>query len=315
MDPPTATSIEDAMRPAFEELSRRSTVVRGGVEEQVHFEQSSSGLSLPYRFDDQQWALVTMGTQVLAPRPLNPVEPTFRVYGTFATSTEAHEHAEHVRTLDATCSLMVCSVHEWILFPQTIAQRDDRATNATTVAAKLETWSAVREQQRAAFDEARANLLPGHVSSMEQSEDDATVQDAEKSLYPPPRRLRAGGEVRGQTYVTLHMIDDPDHGECLVRILACFESLDDAEVWTRNVGSRNDTEHDIHIAPTCEWLQPNKCHVRKTNYRIPELQKIMDAAERNPVAVRNYREWKREQDALRQNDTTSTTPKSITDAS
>ena len=120
----------------------------------------------------------------------------------------------------------------------------------------------------------------------EPEEDDEETREAEELVYPPPRRLRVGAEVRGQTHVALTVLRDPEGGECLVRVLGCFASAADADAWSRNVGTRAVTESDTHVASTCEWLYPNAEPRGREHYRVDELQRIMDAAARNPVAVR-----------------------------
>ena len=89
-----------------------------------------------------------------------------------------------------------------------------------------------------------------------------------------------------------------DFGECLIKILGCFENTAEADRWVENVGSRKIADDDIYVAPTCEWLYPNGDTSKvSTRYRVDELQRIMDAADRNPEAVQNYKDWKRQQDA------------------
>jgi hypothetical protein len=45
-------------------------------------------------------------------------------------------------------------------------------------------------------------------------------------------------------------------------------------------------------------------NVSKTTYRNDELQRIMDAAEKNPKAVRDYKTWKAEQERKTLEDST-----------
>ena len=97
----------------------------------------------------------------------------------------------------------------------------------------------------------------------------------------------------------MSILPDTLVGERLVRLLGCFESNAEAESWVRDVGARTITDHDIVTAPTCEWLYPNGETRVRTHYRMDELQRIMDAAERNPQAVRDYKTWKAEQDRLK----------------
>jgi hypothetical protein len=130
------------------------------------------------------------------------------------------------------------------------------------------------------------------------AEEDVETQEAENLVYKPPRKLRVGGEVRGQNYVAICSIPNAITGECIIKILACFDTNQDADTWSQNVASRHITDDDILVGRTCEWVFPNGTaqSVSGSNYRIDELQRIMDAAERNPKAVQDYKTWKAEQD-------------------
>ena len=73
---------------------------------------------------DQRYVLLTMGTRVLSPRPVDPLFPSLRIYGCFSDKSEASEHADLVTKLDNRCSLVIAKCGEWILFPQSEETRD-----------------------------------------------------------------------------------------------------------------------------------------------------------------------------------------------
>jgi len=300
------TSAEDVFRPAFEEISRRQTATLAGnteFAETTYFARDGEATQ-PYVLPGQNFVLVTMGTNVLAPRPLDPTRPALRVYGAFDTKEEAREHAVVIASLDATCSLAVVPAREWFLLPQNEACRDDPEVRARRTAARLDLWRArkaeehdeferrVRERdgappEAAATDEATATIT--------EREDGTT--EAEELVYRAPRRLRTGGEVRGQGYAALSVIPDDVVGECLVNVHGLFESASEADRWSRNVATRHVTDTDVVTAPACEWVYPNgTTDGTTTHYRNDELQRIMDAAERNPRAVQDYKEWMAQQD-------------------
>ena len=58
-------------------------------------------------------------------------------------------------------------------------------------------------------------------------------------------------------------------------------------------------DNDVIVASCCEWLYPNGENKGTHKYRVDELQRIMDAAEANPTAVKNYKDWKRDQEKFR----------------
>lgn len=302
------TSAEEVFRPAFEEISRRATAAREfATDETTYFARGTSDLChLPFVLADQSVALVSMGTSVLAPRPVEQQRPALRIYGAFADAQEAKEHADVVQSLDPTCSLAVVPLREWFLMPQTEECRDDPELRLRRTRARLQEVRASRMEDGERFEKRvreRTDGTSGGGGDAEDPDEAAELAEAEALVYKAPRRLRAGGEVRGQTMVAVCVIPDALRGECLVHILGCLENADIAERWVRDVASRHMTDDDIHVAPTCEWIYPNgEPATGGAKYRNDELQRIMDAAERNPVAVRDYKTWKAEQDAKRANE-------------
>ena len=87
-------SIENVFRPAFEEIARRSAAPKGSnANTTTYFERSTNATLTPYELSDQDFVLMSMGTDVLAPRPLDPTRPSVRVYGSFPTREDAVDHA------------------------------------------------------------------------------------------------------------------------------------------------------------------------------------------------------------------------------
>ena len=287
------TSIENAFRPAFEEIARRGEAIR--TEAPIFFEPSGTGAQhLPFRMPDQRYTLLTMGTAVLPPCPVDECRPALRVYGTFPTQEEAMEHKEVVRGVDPNCSFVVAKTNDWVLFPQTVKARDDPAEAKHRIEVRLQAHRLRQAEQGAAFErEVRERVERTGPPPAPVAEDQDEMDDAEATVYPPLRRMRAGAEVRGQAAVALCVLPDEARGECLVKILGCFESGADAQVWVQDVATRHVTEDDVLVGRTCEWLYPNGATGdAPTFYRHPELQRIMDTATSNPTKVRSYKEWK-----------------------
>jgi Tfp pilus assembly protein PilX len=299
-----ATSVQNAFKPAFEEIARRTQVARGWVDDLeddkvAHFEPSSDATRLPFELPDQEVFVVSMGTAVLAPRPVDIARPALRVYGAFATREDAMDQVGIIRELDPECSIVLMRRNKWVLMPATEAARDDPEEAERRLQKRMAAHAASRADDRDIFLRAvRDHEERPAPRAKNPEDDDEETREAEALLYKPPRRLRGGGEVRGQAAVALCAMPDPLGGECLVKLLGCFESTAEADNWVRNVASRHETEHDIVVAQTCEWCYPNggSQQTSQPRYRIPELQRIMDAADRNPQAVRQFKDWKREQD-------------------
>tara|TARA_B110001450_G_scaffold98809_1_gene93725 strand:- start:207 stop:1187 length:981 start_codon:yes stop_codon:yes gene_type:complete len=298
---PVVKNVEEVYKKACDEVSRRAAVAKShDAEALTYFSQSAQPCPLPFHLPDQDFVLLTMGTSVLAPVPVDPTRPSLRIYGTFASREEAVEHSSLVRRLDPVCSLVVAQRNEWLLMPQSETMRVDLVARQLKVEEKLQTCRLRQQEEgdafmRAAKEHVERPAPPSSLSSREGEEEEAETEEVERMVYGKPRRLRAGAEVRGQASVALCCMAD-EHGECLVKVLGCFESHADADGWVQDVGSRHITEDDILITSTCEWIYPNGEAMGQKKYRVDELQRVMDAAERNPEQVRTYKEWKREQD-------------------
>lgn len=307
--PAAPSSVEQAFRPAFDEITRRSGAAASLVSaETTFFPRTPDGPTGGFERAGQEHVLVSMATSALAPRLLDPERPCLRVYGAFPTRQDAVDHADVVRAVDVACSLVLLRRGEWALLPQSEASRDDRAENARRTAARVDAHAAALAEAARAFDACvaeRRAAQPLAAAAAPPSEEQRAEAEAEEVVYGSLRRLRAGAEVRGQNAAVLCVArdtgaaaSDPAGREPAVCVLGCFESTSEADAWCRNVGSRRVTDHDLLVVPTCEWISVNDPpSAQKSHYRVDELQRIMDASDRNPEAVREYKEWKAKQDA------------------
>ena len=325
-DATAASSVEAVFQPAFDEIARRQDVAKSRAwDDTTYFTPASTSIHIPFRNPEQRFALVSMGTGVLAPKPVDSTRPMLRVYGAFATREEAVEHSDVVEQMDPACSRMIVEMHEWILMPQNEACLHPDA-NRKRLQTLLQAHRVRQMEDGDAFHK-RVELRDGEPSASSahpaNEEDDEETKEAEALVYKPPRRLRVGAEVRGQNFMALCAIPNAVTGECLVKLLGLFDTQQDADVWVQNIASRHVTDDDIHIGRTCEWVFPNGRSeaVNGNKYRIDELQRIMDAADRNPKAVQDYKTWKAAQDkqteknaSLTHKDEDDTTPSAPDDA-
>ena len=219
--PPTK-SVENAFRPAFEEIQRRvdaANEVSGGLPETTYFEPSETPIQMPYVLPDQEYVLMSMGTAVTAPRPLDSSCPTSRIYGAFPTRDDALEHVEYVRERDPTCSLMIVRRGTWVLFPINEVCLQDSTKMEERVRLKLDAYATGRLREKTEFK----NMIEKQIKRAEPKmipfeEDDpaeeAANKEAERLVYKPPKRLRAGAEVRGQSAAAICV--GADEFECLL---------------------------------------------------------------------------------------------------
>ena len=259
-------------------------------------------LRLP-RVSNQRYALLTVGTRVLAPRPLDDKYPSLRIYGTFETRQDASDHAEVVREKDGRCSLIVVPCGEWFLFPQSEEILRDPSTAEERLHEKLSQYLATRDAQSEEFECARTEPETSRKVNWSMDMWDEAQEEtleAENDVYPRPRRLRAGAEVRNQSACACCLLrDNEGKGECVVSVLGAFESSRDADEWVSSTAVPFTTEFDVFVCSLCEWIYPNsdKATTERDVYRVSELQKIMDTARSNPRNVMSFKTWKESQSA------------------
>lgn len=293
-------SVQEAFRPAFEEIQRRAALGTILPEDDAHFSVPPEE-EIGDEFRDQEFVLVSMGTQVLAPRPLHSDKPCMRIYGGFPTRDDALEHMEIVKERDERCSFLVVRLGHWTILPATERVRDDPEEAERRTLVKIRERRERSKEERSRFEQAVKEHAPCDDAKEVPEEEGAEDTEAEHLVYAPPKRLRAGAEVRGQSVAAICVIPD-EMGEPLVRVLGLFESMVEADRWCQDVGLRHVTEDDIVMVPTCDWFYPNSTNksAQSEHYRIDELQRIMDTSRKNPQAVKEYKAWKAEQARYRE---------------
>ena len=290
------SSVKQAYEPAFEEIARRSQAASlsksecGGRVVEV--------TELP-KLENQNWVLISLGTNVLAPKPVDEAHPALRVYGAFATREDAADHASVVSEIDASCSLIRIRTRKWMMMPQTKEALQNPLAHEARMQERLEAHRQRRREEQARFDEAvrtHAEHQQREVSAAQWSEEDEETQEAENEIYKRPKALRVGAEVRHQGAVVLSVIRDKQGGECLFCIVGCHETAADAHAWVLKITAEQTVDTDLLVAHTCDWLFPNGTDATKDeHYRNAELQKIMDAARKNTENVQRFKDWENSQ--------------------
>lgn len=277
------------LRDQYAEIQRRESIPKGVHSEdflQEEEEEEESRL-----LAGGEYILLTMGTAILAPRPLDPLRPALRIYGSFQRREDALEHGKVIQQKDERCSLLVVKRSTWVLMPRYSLQ-----VTPETVNAKVEADRASRLSKGAAFRELvdSKGFVPPSESVTRDPERDKEEEDAEREVYGPPQRISEGAEVRGQTIAVVCCIQDQKDGECLIRVMGCFESDASANDWIRRHGQYLVPHHDLMMTPLCEWVFPNgEYKSASTTYRNSELQSIIDSSKNNSRNVKTYEQWKK----------------------
>jgi hypothetical protein len=304
---------QDAFAPHFKEIARRRDVT-GDVHAQTdrsQFERNTADTG-PETFviDDQRIALLSIAHREFAPRSPNQ-RGWVRLYGAFESKDDASRHAQAILVDDPGISMLTIPTHEWIL----IACSPERFVDADLAEDRREEMLEMNRRQRERdaeeFQEHRKQCVNGDrddAPRVEEVDEDECTTDAEVKTSVPPGakiargRLGAGSLVTGQRIAAIsHIVpEDDSHGEFLLKVYACFDTMAEADVWVRNVAAPRVQDVHIDIVDLCRWVEPAAMkagNAPKELFRNNELDKIMTHRKDEPARVEEYREWKRTTEA------------------
>jgi hypothetical protein len=277
-----------------EEFKRRDVLLdQHGMDQPDDVEPGDVG----FHIHGQNYALVTMGTAVHPPRPVDADNPFLRVYGAFHTKQDAVEHAQSVMRLDPDSMICIAKCREWLLLPnqeRTPEECDARRDELLAVHAEA------RQAEQERFEERVRNKQCCEVKDVELDPPppDPEEEEAEGEVYTKLKKLPTGGDVRNQRFVALSILPEAS-GECMVQVLGCFDTADEATKWVRGVATKEISDFDIVVHDTCEWMRPNSIRwqqstSRKSYYRNGEMQRMADYQLEQRRSVKTFKEWESE---------------------
>ena len=113
----TSTEMEESMN----ETRRRQRATVTGGESTL---DDNSGYTREFQADDQKFMLWNMANRDTRPRTH---KPAFRLLGLFPDMDAALAHAKQVYESDKSCSMHVCTTHEWYSIPVNLQATDMQA--------------------------------------------------------------------------------------------------------------------------------------------------------------------------------------------
>lgn len=278
-------SIEDAFKPAYDEIERRKN---SDNSEQMFFEKSEKSTNLDYKISDQMFVLFSISSESIPPLSTVPNNPAIKIYGCFQSEEDAKEHAEHVSSLDKACSLFINSTHQWIVAASSLSRAQDTTLMGNVITDRLKEYLKVRLSDNKEFEDTLEKKDVERTVKPEYDDKPAYVTEKSRS-----HKSKSGSDVRGQKYAVVVFLPDTETGEPIFVVYGCLETQEEADSWVRNVLSRKITEYDIHVVSTCEWLFLNRMQgdgAHSNKYRTPELEKIMEAQRSAPEQIKQYEE-------------------------
>lgn len=300
-----------------EEIKRRAELSRAGVSSDANFERVDAiGDDPPFVNEEQKWVLFSTSHSGFAPRAKDPRYPGIRVYGCFDTQENAIAYANEILApTDPSCSIQLNKTHEWIC----ACKNTTNLGNADYVSKKTNTLlSAHKTQlQRSEVDfkenvlkmqQANASVEPLKETTDEDGpDDDNNMKD--KAVGDQSSDAASGGskmlsrlcELSGQSFMCVSFVQDtesPDEPEFLFKVYGCFNTLEDADRYVRNVAGERVTEYDLNVITLLKWVFPTRDVDVMTQYRSSELTKIMRHHREQPSKVEEYHKTMQERSKM-----------------
>lgn len=276
-------TIEEAFKPAYEEISRRRN---SDHSEQVFYKKSEKTTNLKEDIPDQTYFLFSLSSERVPPISTSLNNPAIRIYGCFPTEEDAKEHAQEIIKRDSNCSLFINQTQQWVVAASSIERMSDLNLQANIVTDRLKVYLKERLKDSQEFDQSVKGECNERTVKEEFEQPPVIFNKKSKS-----HKVKSGSEVHGQKYAVIVFLPDTKTGEPIFLVYGCLESKEEADTWVRNVVSRKVTEYDIHIVSTCQWLFLNRMQgdgAQAQKYRTPELEKIMEKHKNQPQEIKEY---------------------------
>jgi hypothetical protein len=302
-----ASSAHNAFREHHEEIQRRRKFQDGATStgaNQMTFDRKPDQGEVPFRDESQRFFVWSASHVRMPPIAVDAHKPALRIYGAFATESDARAHARLVHGLDPRCSVLVSRTHDWIVLPKD----EDRVQNAAESEAHVGSLLAKYHAQRTAamqevqenVREQRAGICPAPDAPTESTDEAKSASTTQ--LTDGVSRIGRDAELRDQSVVAISFVNDETFDgrkdevpEPLFRVYRAFENTSIADEWARCAGDHV-IDFNIDIVSTCEWLFPSAADSRhiKDVYRSEELGKLINHQKTQPEQCDNFRRWRDE---------------------
>lgn len=325
----SSKTVSETFAPHFEEIKRRADV-KDSLHQQpskTNFKKSEHVAPTEFQLKDQSVVLYSVSHRSVPPITLTG-QGAFRIYGIFTDADEAVEHARHILEIDPGISMFTSRSHEWISIMHSLDRfgSADAMDNLRTYILGKHVASLDRDKREfdSVLERTRAMSITdeekqGGVNDSKNESDEDELRDPtnndeddDLALHPVPeggkrtrRTLPASVRLAGQRFLVVSVLhDDKDEtvdGEFLIKVYACFDDIQEADAWVRNVAAPKVQDVPLDVFPTCVWICPASMKVSeapKEVFRQEELDNIMTYHKAEPERVTEYETWRKEQDAL-----------------
>ena len=272
-------TVKDLMGPRIDEIQRRKEAESTTFDDVTMFERVKDGKKDAMFFDEtQQFVLFSLSSENMFPICMDAQQPGLMILGTFESLEEAVNHSKELTANGAKFSMLVNSVHRWLI----AARSEKRLTDEKLMEEKLkrlqEEDKEERDRGRKEFEDNVKRSKSGSVSMKKEKNEvpvDITNKKGNKS------KVSQGARDPSKRFAVISVICDQsgeDFPEFAFMVLQCFETCDEADKFVRNVVCLEIQDYNIHVVETCAWLFPQLMlteTVPNEVFRHSELDKVM----------------------------------------
>lgn len=286
-----------------DEMKRRSDMSRAGIPTNSEFDKiSAPGSDPPFVDGEQSWVLFSISHIGMPPVAKDPSLPGIRIYGCFDSAEAATDYAKTILIPnDPTCSVQLNKTHEWIC----ACKNATNLANSEYVNSKtdelLSSYASQRQQNKIQFDDEIKRMQESKEShTVQETTDDVDEKHITEGEAVPSTTTDLGSkikplsklcEISGQSFACVSFVQDKESSqepEFLFKVYSCFNSIDDADRYVRNVAGEHVKDFDIDVITLLKWVFPTQKIDVMTKYRASELTNIMQYHREQPAKVNEY---------------------------
>ena len=303
-------SIQEVFDPHMKEIQRRRLANENKTNANTKFKPSDNTSSSKFELEEQDYVLYSISHSGVPPLSKSDKKGSVRIIGTFPDEDEAKHHAQHVASADPGTSLLISPTREWISILSTMERLGDGTTAVNVRDCILKKHDLKRKKDEEQFNAGRTTETN---DSKDNDYDDRFVESLKERAktdaeVPPNDRIPENGRtarralpsnvrIAGQRFVAVSFLcdDDDNEFEFIVKVYGCFDDVQEADAWIRNVASPRIQDVDIDIVSTCAWISPFRMILApKETFRQDELDRIIQHHRSEPERVQEYKKWRDE---------------------
>jgi len=256
-----------------------------------HFDKvESTSKDLPFVDPKQRFFLFSTSHKEVPPVATDPSNPGVRIYGCYATQSDAVASSHKIKEADPNVSLFLGKTHEWTLMCDSIQKMQDESyisEKTRTLLRRQKVKLSVREAKfKQHQEEMRVNTTDktNHALESVKNKDlvseEEVVPRAEDLEHKTPTPISTSILPPRQSFACVSFVDDDNKTsvpELLFKVYMICDTEAEAERHVKNVVTQKILNDDVFIFEVAEWVFPvtDRKYVKR-HYRDKRLNDLMD---------------------------------------